>query len=175
MNSRPATKPQLPQQRRDLGWPGKKAWRRCSDLEPLLESNWNIVLIVAFFRVAWGLPSGLHNPAPITCFFQSFPLHDCLLLSSPSFQISDWTATTQLLYNVLVSDIQQSESVQFTSVQLLSHVQLFATPWTVARQASTSITNSWWLDLKASQCPPFLTGSFLYPTNEKFSEWMLNF
>ena len=28
------------------------------------------------------------------------------------------------------------------SVQSLSHVQLFATPWTVARQASLSITNS---------------------------------
>ena len=34
-------------------------------------------------------------------------------------------------------------SVQFSSVQLLSHVQLFATPWTAARQASLSITNSW--------------------------------
>ena len=33
-------------------------------------------------------------------------------------------------------------SVQFISVQLLSHVQLFATPWTVARQASLFITNS---------------------------------
>ena len=29
------------------------------------------------------------------------------------------------------------------SVQLLSHVQLFATPWTAARQASLSITNSY--------------------------------
>ena len=29
------------------------------------------------------------------------------------------------------------------SVQSLSHFQLFATPWTVARQASLSITNSW--------------------------------
>ena len=28
-------------------------------------------------------------------------------------------------------------------VQLLSRVQLFATPWTAARQASLSITNSW--------------------------------
>ena len=27
-------------------------------------------------------------------------------------------------------------------VQLLSHVRLFATPWTAARQASLSITNS---------------------------------
>ena len=29
------------------------------------------------------------------------------------------------------------------SVQLLSHVQLFAIPWTAACQASKSITNSW--------------------------------
>ena len=29
-----------------------------------------------------------------------------------------------------------------SSVQLLSHVQLFSTPWTAARQASLSITNS---------------------------------
>ena len=31
----------------------------------------------------------------------------------------------------------------FNSVQSLSCVQLFATPWTAARQASLSITNSW--------------------------------
>ena len=35
-----------------------------------------------------------------------------------------------------------SESVQFSSVQLFSCVWLFATPWTAARQASLSITNS---------------------------------
>ena len=32
---------------------------------------------------------------------------------------------------------------QFSSVQLLSRVQLFATPWIAASQASLSITNSW--------------------------------
>ena len=32
---------------------------------------------------------------------------------------------------------------QFTSVQLLSRVCLFATAWTIAHQASLSITNSW--------------------------------
>ena len=31
----------------------------------------------------------------------------------------------------------------FSSVQSLSHIQLFATPWTAACQASLSITNSW--------------------------------
>ena len=35
-----------------------------------------------------------------------------------------------------------SISVQLSSLQSLSHVQLFATPWTAAGQASLSITNS---------------------------------
>ena len=35
------------------------------------------------------------------------------------------------------------QSDQFSSVQCLSHVQLFVTPWTAARQASLFITNSW--------------------------------
>ena len=46
--------------------------------------------------------------------------------SSPS------PATTKLLY----------VSISIQSVQLLSHVQLFATPWTAAGQASLSITRS---------------------------------
>ena len=33
--------------------------------------------------------------------------------------------------------------LQFSSVQLLSHVRFFATLWTTACQASLSITNSW--------------------------------
>ena len=35
------------------------------------------------------------------------------------------------------------EKPEFSSVQSLSHVRLFATPWIAARQASLSITNSW--------------------------------
>ena len=34
-------------------------------------------------------------------------------------------------------------NVEYFSVQSLIHVRLFATPWTAARQASLSITNSW--------------------------------
>ena len=36
-----------------------------------------------------------------------------------------------------------SNIYQFSSFQPLSHVQLFETPWTVACQASLSITNTW--------------------------------
>ena len=48
---------------------------------------------------------------------------------------TDWFWTLEQLE----LDMEQ----QFSSVQSLSHVQLFATPWTVACQASLSITNSW--------------------------------
>ena len=37
----------------------------------------------------------------------------------------------------------KSHMPQFSSVQSLSHVQLFVTPWTTARQASLSITSIW--------------------------------
>ena len=36
----------------------------------------------------------------------------------------------------------KNEIINFSSVQLLSHVRLFATPWITARQASLSIINS---------------------------------
>ena len=35
------------------------------------------------------------------------------------------------------------QGIQFSSVQSLSRVHLFATPWITAHQASLSITNSW--------------------------------
>ena len=60
----------------------------------------------------------------------------------------------------------------FRSVQWLSHVQLFVTPWTATRQASLSITNSWsWLKLTSIKsvmssnhlilCHPLLLSSVL--------------
>ena len=50
----------------------------------------------------------------------------------------------------------------FSSVQSLSHVWLFATPWTAAHQASLSITNSWSL-LK------LMSAESMLPSNIPFS------
>ena len=54
--------------------------------------------------------------------------------------------------------------VHFRSVQSLSHVQFFVTPWTAARQASLAITNSWSL-LKLmsieSRCHPTISFSVI--------------
>ena len=44
------------------------------------------------------------------------------------------------------------------SVQLLGHVWLFATPWTTARQASLSISNSWSL-------PKLMSTELVMPSN----------
>ena len=50
------------------------------------------------------------------------------------------------LSTAIVLNEQQKYYIQFSSVQSLSCVRLFATPWTAACQAFLSITNSWsWL------------------------------
>ena len=72
-------------------------------------------------------------------------------------------------------------SHQFSSVQFLSHVLLFATPWTVAHQASLSITNSWSLPKLMSiesvmpsnhliLCHPFLLLPSIFPSIRVFSD-----
>ena len=71
-------------------------------------------------------------------------------------------------------------SVQFNSVQLLSHVRPFETPWTAACHASRSITNSWSL-LKLMSiesvmptnylilCHPLLLLPWIFPSTSVFS------
>ena len=69
---------------------------------------------------------------------------------------------------------------QFSSVQSLSHVRLFETPWTAARQASLSITNSWSLlklmfieSVRPSNhlilCHPLLLPPSIFPRIRVFS------
>ena len=48
-----------------------------------------------------------------------------------------WATREALLCRVCIGSL-----IQFSSVQSLSHVRLFVTPWIAARQASLSITNS---------------------------------
>ena len=57
-------------------------------------------------------------------------------------------------------------SVQFSSVQLLSHVWLFATPRTAARQASLSITNS-------QSLPKLMSMESVMPSNHLILCWPL--
>ena len=53
-----------------------------------------------------------------------------------------WENFESLLLQIFFCSFLPSSSVQFCLVQLLSHVRLFATPWTAACQAFLTISNS---------------------------------
>ena len=55
-----------------------------------------------------------------------------------------------IIHKLRIIIINRLEEEQFSSVQSLSHVQLFATPWIAAHQASLSITNS---GVQSNSCP----------------------
>ena len=70
--------------------------------------------------------------------------------------------------------------MQFSSVQSLSRVRLFAIPWTATRQASLSFTNSWsllkFMSIKSVMpsnhlilCHPLLLMPSIFPTIRVFS------
>ena len=85
-----------------------------------------------------------------------------------------------LVYNVvLVLILMKRDSLWFSSVQSLSRVQLFATPWTANPQASLSISNTqglaklmsidWWRHLTTSSSViPFYSCPQSFPTSESF-------
>ena len=105
-----------------------KSWTRLSDWTEL---NWTeIYVVVAVICYSgnrkWRQMMSLH--------VLSHFLPVCL----PTQRIETWNLHFPefLAAGVLII------SVQFNSVQSLSHVRLFATPWIAARQASLSITNS---------------------------------
>ena len=103
----------------------------------------------------------LEETSQITETFISSARHACLLLSAPSIS-------------------SQQHTFQFSSVQSLSCVELFATPWTAACQASLSITTSWSLRklmsiesvMPASHlilCCPLLLPPSIFPSIRVFS------
>ena len=63
-----------------------------------------------------------------------------MVLLAPSLHLPDMSPTSKRPSFMVVVHLNP-EMGEFSSVQLLSHVQLFATPWTAAHQASLSTTN----------------------------------
>ena len=73
-----------------------------------------------------------------SCFFDPFFSSNNVFTLSSEFLFLCLKTVTLIHTFILTSEV----SVQFSSVQSLSHAWLFATPWIAARQASLSITNS---------------------------------
>ena len=88
---------------------------------------------------------------------------------------------SKLIHRNLLHSYTLTTKYQFSSVQLLSHVRLFVTPWTTAHQTSLSITNSWSLlklmpiELVMSSshlilCRPLLLPPSIFPSIRVFSK-----
>ena len=88
-------------------------------------------------------------------------------------------STLYIVY-ILKNKHLKNALAQFNSVQWLSRVQLFVTPWTAAWQASLSITNSWSLPKLMSIemvipsnhlifCHPLLLPPSIFPSIRVFS------
>ena len=88
-----------------------------------------------------------HLPSLLLPFTPGQALHGTWCISQPSLAPSPYSLPGISLANICIVNllpcITQTNLVQFSSVQSLSRVWLFATPWTAACQAPLSITNSW--------------------------------
>ena len=82
--------------------------------------------------------SNIYNPweVQVKHTYKSHSVHELQVCNSVSVSIPETLAASLLRCCTL-------NSRRFSSVQLLSHIRLFVTPWTAACQASLSIKNSW--------------------------------
>ena len=101
------------------------------------------------------------------------------MTTSPHYEMF-LTSKSVILLCYSVTNVAMSAFFCFSSVQLLSHVQLFVTPWTAVHQASLSITNSWSLlklmsieSMMPSEhlilCCPLLLPPSIFPSLRVFS------
>ena len=95
------------------------------------EGVWRVFRIMLFFSVGRGSTERL-----VRYHWRPETVHPIVLV--PEIHSVMWGSGLHMKY--LTG--QTSYKHQFSSVQWLSRVQLFGTPWTAARQASLSITNS---------------------------------
>ena len=109
------------------------------EFSPITFSSWNVfssALLwlytpLGFYPSFWSLLSSLGAFSLPLDNFQT-PIVGCL----------SFACSILMVLSILWLSVASMYSVQFSSVQSLSRVQLFVTPWIAARQASLSITNS---------------------------------
>ena len=93
-------------------------------------------------------PRACSNSCPLSCWCPPtilssvVPFSSCLYLSQHQ-GLFQWVCSSHQVAEVLELQLQHQSLQWINSVQSFSRVWLFAIPWTAARQASLSITNSW--------------------------------
>ena len=117
------------------------------------------------------------TPPPLSQTLQT-PSHSDSVNDSASF-LWEKVKHSEKIISFSYNQTLQSISVQFSSVQWLSYVQLFVTPWTAAHQASLSINSQSLLKLKSIElvmpsnhfilCGPLLFLPSIFPSIRVFS------
>ena len=125
----------------------------------------------------WCHPTISSSVVPFSSCPQSFPASGLFQWVSSSHEVAKE-------YSGLISFRKSTMEVQFSSVQSLSHVWLFATPWTAECQAPQSSNISWSL-LKfmsienvmlcnhLTLCSPLLLLPSIYPSIRVFSNGLV--
>ena len=162
-----------------------KQWRGCGEKGTLLHCWWECKLVQLLWRTVWRFLKKLKIELPYN------PEMPLLGLPTKETRIERDTCTPVFITMLFTiarmwkqprcpsADewVRECGSVQFSS---LSRVQLFATPWTAARQAYLSITNSWSLPKLMSiesvmpsnhliLCHPLFLLSSIFPSIRVFS------
>ena len=122
------THPHLPPHPIHLGHPSAPAPNILYDASNL---DWRFISHMIIYMFQCHSPISSH-PRPLPQSPKDCSIHLCL------FYCLSYRAIVTIFLNSIYM-----HSVQFSSVQSLSHVWLFATPWIAAHHASLSITNSW--------------------------------
>ena len=125
------------------------------------------------------LPQPLATPVYFLSYEFDYSRYLVLSRSMQYLPFCDWLISLSIMFSRF-THVVASVRIQFSSVQLLSRVRRFVTPWTAARQASLSIANSWSL-LKLMSielvmpsnhlilCRPLLLLSSIFPSIRVFS------
>ena len=104
--------------------------------------HWQSFLIFSIWNIYFPFSSFLlllsHPPLFVLSFF--YPVFNQGIKTGISVMGKKFI--TGFTHNIIV-EADGDVHGRFSSVQSLSHVRLFATPWIAARQASLSINNSW--------------------------------
>ena len=118
------------------GTGGRCTWRRgCTQ-------GWNLIINAYFLSISW------FHFLPVSALISgsTWQANGCSRICSLSIKDNLFPEVTENLLCFLVLDWvtwpSPSHSQSFSSVQSLSHVWLFVSSWTAARQASLSITDS---------------------------------
>ena len=160
-----------------------KCWRRCGEKGALLQCSWECNEVHPLWRTVWRFQVSLwvSNTTPGQLSRGNHNLerymHPKIFTIANTWKQPKYPSTDEWIKKMWYTHTYTQWSIQFSSVHLLSHVWLFATPWIVAWTTSptpgvhsNSRLSSPWCHLAiSSSVLPFSSCPQSLPASESFS------